>query len=112
MSRSELTGHMYEMLKSEYKKPAERAVKDIEKIIAQYDVIDEKIARLEIAVDAEIEKNGPESRKLKKLIAQLKDAEKEMADNKKKEAKLSVLELKKPDEKPKDLDGPMAKAGL
>jgi hypothetical protein len=112
MSRTELTGHMYAMLKSEYKKPAERVVKDIEKIISQYDVIDEKIARLEIGVDAEIEKNGPESRKLKKLIAQLKDAEKEMADNKKKEAKLSVLGLKKPDEKPKDLDGPVAKAGL
>jgi len=112
MSRTELTGHMYKMLKSEYKKPAEKTVREIEKIIAQYDVADEKIARLDIAIDDEIEKNGPESRKLKKMIKELKAAEADLARLKKDEAKLSELGLKKPNEKPIETDGPVAKAGL
>jgi hypothetical protein len=113
LSRSELTGHMYAMLKQEYKKPAEKVVKEIEKIIAQYDVQDEKIARLEIAIDDEIEKNGPESRKLKKMIKEAKAAQQELADLKKREAELSDLKLRKPDEKPLDLEEEkVAKAGL
>ena len=112
MSRSELTGHMYTMLKSEYKKSAEKAVKQIEKIIAQYDVADEKIARLEIAIDDEIEKNGPESRKLKKINQGLKAAKQDLANLKKQEAKLSDLGLKKPDEKPIKNDGEVTKANL
>lgn len=112
MSRSELTSHLYTMLSSEYQQPAEKTVKSIEKIISQYDVSDEKIARLEIAVDDEIEKNGPESRKLKKLFKQLKDAEADLASLKNQEAKLSKLQLKKPMETRDGAEGPVAKAEL
>lgn len=112
MSRSELTSHLYAMLKSEYKQPAEKTVKSIEKIISQYDVADEKIARLEIAVDDEIEKNGPDSRKLKKLFKQLKEVEADLASLKNQEAKLSELQLKKPMETRDGAEGPVAKAEL
>jgi hypothetical protein len=112
MSRSELTSHLYTMLKSEYSQPAEKTVKSIEKIISQYDVADEKIARLEIAVDDEIEKNGPDSRKLKKLFKQLKEAEAKLASLKNQEAKLSELQLKKPTETRDGAEGPVAKAEL
>jgi hypothetical protein len=112
MSRSELTGHLYAMLKSEYKLPAEKTVKAIEKIISQYDVADEKIARLEIAVDDEIEKNGPDSRKLKKLFKQLKEAQDDLASLKRQEAKLSDLQLKKPSETRDGAEGPVVKAEL
>lgn len=112
MSRSELTSHLYTMLDREYQNPAEKTVKEIEKILSSYDVLDEKIARLEIAVDDEIEKSGPDSRKLKKLTNGLKEARLELVNLKKKEALLSELGLKKSDEQPIQLSGPAANAGL
>lgn len=98
-SRTELWGHMHAMLESEYKGDAEKATKEIEKIISQYDVLDEKIARLEIAIDDEIERRGPKSKKLKKLKKDLDKAQSEMEDCKKREAKLSDLKLRNPDQK-------------
>lgn len=100
LSRTELWGHMYNMLDSEYKVDAEDSVKEIERIMAQYDVYDEKIARLEIAIDDEIERNGPKSRKLKKKRSDLDKAEKDLAKLKALEAKVSDLKLKRP------FDGP------
>ncbi|MDA0667766.1 MAG: hypothetical protein O3A95_08220 [Planctomycetota bacterium] len=100
LSRTELWGNMYTMLESEYKKDAEKAVKEIEKILAQYDMIDEKIARLEIAIDDEIERRGPESKGLKKMRQQLEEAQADMVNLKEKEAKLSMLDLKPLKEEP------------
>lgn len=100
-SRTELWDHMHSMLESEYKGDYRKATKEIEKIIYQYDVLDEKIARLEIAIDDEIERKGPKSKKLKKLQKDLDKAQKEMDDSKKREANLtSQLKLRKVDEKP------------
>ena len=75
-------------------------MKEIEKILSQYDMLDEKIARLEIAIDDEIEKRGPKSKKLKKKRKQLEDAHKEMAKWQEKEVKLSQLGLKSSKEEP------------
>lgn len=107
LSRTELWSNMHSMLATEYKKDAQKAVKEIEKILYQYDMLDEKIARLEIAVDDEIERRGPESKKLKKLNKQLAESHKEMDNLKKKEAKLSDLMLRNPDEKPEFELSPM-----
>lgn len=112
LSRTELNGHLYTMLAREYKKPADKAVKEIERIIAQYDVLDEKMLRLEVAIDDEIERNGPESRKLKKMFKELQAHEKRMDQLKKDEAKVSKLGLKKPKEKKKPIEGPDAPAAL
>jgi len=100
LSRAELWDNMYTMLESEYKKDAKSAVKEIEKILSQYDMLDERIARLEIAIDDEIEKRGPKSKKLKKKRKQLEEAQKEMLQWQEKEVKLSQLGLKSVKEEP------------
>lgn len=99
LSRSELLGNMYEILEIDYKKDAEKSVKEIAKLMYVYDMLDERIQRLEIAIDDEIEKNGPKSKRLKKYQSQLKEAQKDMADAKAREAKLSDLKLKNPKER-------------
>ncbi|MFK5956764.1 MAG: hypothetical protein QM477_10005 [Planctomycetota bacterium] len=100
LSRSELWNNMYTMLESEYKKDAEKAVKEIEKILSQYDILDEKIARLEIAIDDEIERRGPKSKKLKKKRKDLEEAQREIAKWQAKEDKFSDLGLKSIKEEP------------
>ncbi|MDP6962638.1 MAG: hypothetical protein QGF46_00570 [Planctomycetota bacterium] len=104
LSRSELLGNMYTMLKAEYKKDAKKATKEIVKLLYVYDMLDEKIQRLEITIDDELEQRGPKSKKLKKYRSQLEDAKKEMAKTKEKEKKLSDLQLRKPDESPNALE--------
>jgi len=74
------------------------------KILYVYDMLDEKIQRLEITIDDELEKRGPKSKKLKKYRAQLGAAQKEMAAAKEKEAVLSGLQLRNPDEAPNALE--------
>ncbi len=69
-----------------------------------YDMLDEKIQRLEITIDDELEKRGPKSKKLKKYRRQLEDAQKAMAAAKEKEAVLSNLQLRNPDEAPNALE--------
>jgi hypothetical protein len=90
-------------LKAEYKKDAKKAAKEITKLLYTYDLLDEKIQRLEITIDDELEKRGPKSKKLKKYRKQLEVAQKEMAAAKEKEAVLSNLQLKNPDEAPNAL---------
>ena len=104
LSRTELLGNMYTTLASEYKKDAKKSVKEIVKLMYVYDMLDEKIQRLEIAIDDELERRGAKSKKVKKYRSQLKDAQKKMADAKEKEAKLSDLQLRNPDEKPNALE--------
>ncbi len=104
LSRTELANHMFTMLKGEYRKSPPRAVKEITKIIAQYDVADEKIARLSGAVDKETEKRGLGSRKLKKMVKELDKAKAELEALKAKEAKVSKLGLKAAKEKKREID--------
>ena len=103
LSRSELLGNMHETLKAEYKKDAKKAAKEITKLMYVYDMLDEKIQRLEIRIDDELEKRGPKSKKLKKYGKQLEAAQKEMVAAKEKEAVLSNLQLRSPDEAPNAL---------
>ena len=56
-------------------------------------MLDEKIQRLEITIDDELEKRGAKSKKLKKYNNQLSTAKKEMVSLKEKEAKLYELGL-------------------
>jgi hypothetical protein len=104
LSRSELLGNMYTTLKAEYKKDAKKAAKEIAKLMYVYDMLDEKIQRLEVTIDDELEKRGPKSKKLKKYRAQLESAQNDMLEAKEKEAKLSDLKLRKPDEAPNALE--------
>ena len=97
LSRSELTGNLYEMLDMTYesRKPFKRRVKELKKILYQYDMLDEKVLRLEITIDDEIENKGPRSKKLKKYRDQLRKAEKEMGSLKANESELYKADLRK-----------------
>jgi len=98
-SRAELWKNMERMLASEYLGSYEDAVKDIEKIFTQYDVLDQRIQRLEVDFESEIEDAGPKSRKLKKIRKDLEEARQDMADLKKREQKVSDIKLKYDDPK-------------
>jgi len=95
LSRVELTGNLYIILDKTYKDKAEPRVKKLKKILYQYDMLDEKIQRLEITIDDELESKGPRSKKLKKYRGQLRKAEKEMKDLKEEESKLLNMKLRK-----------------
>tara|TARA_R110000824_G_scaffold135156_1_gene298260 strand:+ start:7841 stop:8521 length:681 start_codon:yes stop_codon:yes gene_type:complete len=93
LSRSELTDNLYTMLEMTYSKKAKPRVKQLKKLLYQYDMLDEKIQRLEITIDDELEKRGAKSKKLKKYNNQLSTAKKEMVSLKEKEAKLYEIGL-------------------
>jgi len=93
-SRSELWGNMQRMLESEYLGDSKKALKQLEMVLNQYDVMDQRIDRLEQSVEEEIENAGPKSRKLKKLRKDLAEAEEEMERLKKREQEVSDLKLK------------------
>jgi hypothetical protein len=96
LSRTELTKNLYEMLDLTYTKKAKPRVKELKKILYKYDTLDEKIQRLEITIDDELEKRGQKSKKIAKYRIQLKDAKKEMESLKAREEKLYKLKLKNP----------------
>ena len=95
-SRAELWDNMNRMLASEYTGDVSAAVREIEKIFTQYDVLDERIQRLERDVESEIESAGPKSRKLKKIRKDLEKANQEMASLKEREKQVSDIGLKYP----------------
>lgn len=99
-NQKDLWDGMYTMLAAEYKKDAHDAVKDIELLVAQYDMFDEKITKLEFDVELEVEDSGEKSRKAKKLKKRLKELNEDLEDLKKAEAKASDLKLKKPNDRP------------
>jgi hypothetical protein len=94
LSRSELISNLYTMLDMTYEKQAKPRIKKLKKLLYQYDMLDEKIQRLEITIDDELEKRGPKSKKLKKYYAQLEGAKKDMAEAKEKEVELYDIKLK------------------
>jgi len=112
-SPSELWRHMEATLASEYGQSVKRTVREIERIIGKYDMLDEKIAKLTVDLDDELEASGPKSRKFKKLSKQLKQAKGELTSLKLQEAKLSALELVNPDEQPEPIasEEPQSTAG-
>ncbi len=66
-SRSELWAAMDSVLERSYKKSPQKALRELNKIISQYDRWDADEKRLLEQIDAEIERKGPKSSKLKKL---------------------------------------------
>ena len=85
---------MYEMLASEYKMNARKAVRKIELLVAQYDMLDEKITKLEYDYELEVESDGAKSRKAKKLQKRLNDLNEDLADLRESEISASELKLK------------------
>ena len=73
-SRLELRRSMGAVLKSQYKKGPDNQIKAMAKSIDKFDVVDEKIEQLVRDIDRAIEKDGPGSRKLKKLQPRLAKA--------------------------------------
>lgn len=92
-SPSELWEKMESVLAYDYKKDPKKALKEVQKILVKYDTLDEKEALLEERMQLELEENGPKSRKLKKLKAELESVQKERDSLKKNEAKLMDLGL-------------------
>lgn len=94
-SRTELWDSMYAMLDRCYRGDAREAVKEIEKIIAQYDVMDDRISLIDDRIDEVIEDDGPKSKKLKDLRKDLDKASKELENLKQREKLISDLGLEK-----------------
>ena len=61
-----------------------------------YDVVDERIAKLEVDLDNQIEEDGPSSKKVKKTEKELTKLRAERDALREKAAKVSALKLKKP----------------
>lgn len=70
-SRTELWASMLEVLKAEYKKKPTSALKKIAHCLDELDVVDERRAQLSLRRDEILEKDGPGSRKLKKVAKDL-----------------------------------------
>jgi len=96
LSRGELTDNLYSMLGMTYDGKAKPRVKKLKKLLYLYDMLDEKIQRLEITIDDELEKRGPRSKKIAKYRNQLNKALKEMTSLKEDEKKLYDMKLHKP----------------
>ncbi|MEC7583246.1 MAG: hypothetical protein VYE77_02930 [Planctomycetota bacterium] len=66
-SQQTLWHAMNKVLKANYKASAERNVKDLLKLLAQFDVVDERRQRLQRELDEELDANGPRSSRFGKL---------------------------------------------
>ena len=76
-SRAELWDSMVTVLKATYEKNPDGSLRTMAKTIDRFDVVDEEIASLEVRVEEILEKDGPRSRKLKKVQDALTKATKE-----------------------------------
>jgi len=76
-SRTELWDSMTKVLAATYAKEPDPEVRKMEKAINRFDLVDGTIAGLEQRKDEILEEEGPDSRKLKKLEAELLEARKE-----------------------------------
>ena len=65
------------VLEAQYKKGPDKQIKAMAKSIDKFDLVDEKILQMERAIDHTLEKDGPRSRKLKKLNSKLAQAKEE-----------------------------------
>lgn len=94
-SRTELWDTMLALLGNAYLGDPREAISEIEKVIAQYDVFDARIALIENRIDKTVEDDGPKSKKLKSLKKDLEEARGKLEDLKKREQHLSDLGLRK-----------------
>jgi hypothetical protein len=73
-SRVELWGSMMQVLKANYAKDPEESMRKMERVIDEFDELDQRITALEQKIDGVVETDGPESHKLKKLQSELEAA--------------------------------------
>jgi len=93
-SRTELWDSMQQMLSRYYLADAKDAVAEIEKILAQYDVLDARIERIREQTEKVAEDEGLKSKKLKSLQKDLAKARADLEKLKRREAIISDLGLK------------------
>jgi hypothetical protein len=89
---------MFSYLERCYGEDPKKSIRELRGLLGQYDRIDGVEAEVKARIDREIEKNGPQSPKLKKLDADLAKLAKERKDLGKKEKDLRDLALKALDE--------------
>ncbi|NQU50094.1 MAG: hypothetical protein HQ519_15695 [Planctomycetes bacterium] len=94
-SPGELWKHMEKVLTYDYNKKPKGVLKEVTKILIQYDNLDAEESIVEEKMQLELEKNGPKSKKLKKLRKELDRIENDRTKLKSKEAKLMDLDLKR-----------------
>jgi hypothetical protein len=75
--QSQLWVTMFAFLDRCYSENAKEALKEMRQVLGQYDKLDVEEAAVKTRIDKEIEKNGPESAKLKKFDADLAKIAKE-----------------------------------
>lgn len=104
-SRTELWSAMHTMLDRTYVGDAKAATAEIEKIIAQYDVMDARLEQIRKQIEKLAEDEGPKSAKMKSLQKDLEAARKDLELLMKREKLASDLGLKQA------LEAPAAPAG-
>jgi hypothetical protein len=85
---------MEDLLRAEYEQDHDRSLGDLVQCLDRYDVLDERIARLEDRLEREIEERGPGSRKLKALRDELDQLRAERRELAERERRASSLELR------------------
>ncbi|MBZ0154466.1 MAG: hypothetical protein K8J09_23305 [Planctomycetes bacterium] len=85
---------MFEYLDRCYAESAKEAIKELRQVLGQYDKLDAEEQLVKSRMDREIEKNGPESPKLKKFDADLSKVAKKREQLKTRESELRDLALK------------------
>jgi len=93
-AQTQLWETMFTYLDRCYEGDAKQSIRELRKVLSQYDKIDGLEQEVKTRIDREMEKNGPESPKLKKLEADLAKLGKERAGLKQKESDLRSLALK------------------
>jgi len=95
-SQSDLWKVMFTYLDRCYDENAKSAIKQLRKVLGQYDTLDAQEDLIRSRIDKEIEKNGPKSRKLKKFDKQLDKVAIERKQLRQAEKELRDLALKAP----------------
>jgi hypothetical protein len=99
-SQTELWATMFGYLDDAYEGNAKKAVKEMRSLLNQFDRIDNRANEIKARIDREIEKRGPESKRLKKLEAQLAKLEKErvkLLEREKEIRDLALLDMHEPE---------------
>lgn len=76
-SQSELWDVMFRVLDRNYDGDARKAVKEMRKLLSQYDTVDAMEKEIKARIDNEIEKRGPRSPKIKRLQNKLAELQQE-----------------------------------
>lgn len=95
-SRTELWKSMRELLGREYKAKPESSLKRIGRLLDGLDEVDSRFDMLAARRDDILEEDGPEARKLGKVLKEIEELEEERANLKAEIAEASVLELVRP----------------